>query len=48
MRIHGAKQQRDALKWAPKNQLDHIFEVGIFYRLCICIKVHGPKLILYT
>lgn len=26
MRIHGAKQQRDALKWAPKNQLDSIFE----------------------
>ncbi|PNY08812.1 DNA-directed RNA polymerase 1B mitochondrial-like [Trifolium pratense] len=26
MRIHGAKQQRDAVKRAPKNQLDPVFE----------------------
>ena len=27
MRIHGAKQQRDAVKRTPKNQLDPVFEV---------------------
>jgi hypothetical protein len=34
MRIHGAKQQRDAVKRAPKNQLDPVFEVGIFCNVC--------------
>lgn len=27
MRIHGAKQQREAVKRAPRKQLDRVFEV---------------------
>lgn len=34
MRIHGAKQQREAVKRAPKNQLNPVFEVGIFFNVC--------------
>lgn len=36
MRIHGAKQQREAVKRAPKNQLDPIFEVGFFFSFYVC------------
>jgi len=42
MRIHGAKQQREAVKRATKNQLNPIFEVWIFFlKLCFSNSVHG-------
>lgn len=37
MRIHGAKQQREAVKRTPKNQLEPVFEVGAFFGLYACV-----------
>lgn len=36
MRTHGAKQQCEAVKRAPYNQLEPIFEVGAFH-WCMCM-----------
>lgn len=45
MRTHGAKQQREAVKRAPKGQLDPVFEVGTFLMFVHLYPSHGPKLI---